>query len=85
MSQQYKEYNSSHPELDKADAEQLEHSNHGMPVLADGSAYVPDTDEEKKLVRKIDKRLLPMLWVMYVMNYIDRTNIGVSRIYGQRK
>jgi hypothetical protein len=21
-----------------------------------------------------------MLWIMYVMNYIDRTNIGVSHI-----
>jgi hypothetical protein len=46
--------------------------------LADGSPYIPDTDQEKRLVRKIDKRLMPMLWVMYVMNYIDRTNIGVS-------
>ena len=79
MSQQYTHYNSSHPELDKADADQLEHSaSRGMPTLADWSPYVPDTDEEKRLVRKIDKRLLPMLWVMYVMNYIDRTNIGVS-------
>lgn len=79
MSQEYKQYNSSHPELDKAEADQIEHSsNLGMPVLADGSPYIPDTDEEKRLVRKIDKRLMPMLWVMYVMNYIDRTNIGVS-------
>jgi len=80
MSQQYAHDNLSHPELDKkAEADQLEHgSSNGMPTLADGSPYVPDTDEEKRLVRKIDKRLLPMLWVMYVMNYIDRTNIGVS-------
>jgi hypothetical protein len=37
--------------------------------------YVPGTDEEKKLVRKIDLYLLPMLWVMYILNYVDRTNI----------
>jgi hypothetical protein len=81
MSQEYKQYNSSHTELDKVDADQIENSsNTGMPVLADGSPYIPDTDEEKRLVRKIDKRLMPMLWVMYVMNYIDRTNIGVSGI-----
>jgi hypothetical protein len=79
MSQEYKQYNSSHAELDKVDADQIENSsNTGMPVLADGSPYIPDTDQEKRLVRKIDKRLMPMLWVMYVMNYIDRTNIGVS-------
>jgi hypothetical protein len=39
-------------------------------------AYVPDSPAEKALVRKIDKHLLPMLWLMYIMNYIDRTNIG---------
>ena len=37
--------------------------------------YVPNTDAERKLVRKIDLRLMPILWVMYVLNYVDRTNI----------
>jgi hypothetical protein len=27
---------------------------------------------EKKLVRKIDLRLLPMIILMYILNYIDR-------------
>jgi len=40
--------------------------------------YVTGTAEEKRLVRKIDRHLLPMLWVMYILNYLDRTNIGVS-------
>lgn len=42
--------------------------------------YVPNTEEERKLVRKIDLRLMPILWVMYVLNYVDRTNI-VSTSY----
>lgn len=37
--------------------------------------YVPNTEAEKKLVRKIDIRLMPILFIMYIMNYIDRTNI----------
>lgn len=37
--------------------------------------YVPDTEAEKKLVRKIDIRLIPILWIMYILNYVDRTNI----------
>lgn len=37
--------------------------------------YVPHTTEEKKLVRKIDMFLMPMLWIMYILNYVDRTNI----------
>lgn len=40
--------------------------------------YLPGTEEERKLVRKIDMRLFPMLWIMFCMNYLDRTNIGVS-------
>lgn len=40
--------------------------------------YVEGTPEEKKLVKKIDYHLIPILWAMYVFNYLDRTNIGVS-------
>lgn len=37
--------------------------------------YTPDTAEEKKLVRKIDFVLLPCLWWMYVLAYLDRGNV----------
>jgi hypothetical protein len=29
--------------------------------------------EEKKLVRKIDLFLLPTIWLMYLLSYMDRT------------
>lgn len=32
-------------------------------------------EEEKKLVRKIDMRLLPMIWIMYLLSYMDRTKL----------
>lgn len=35
--------------------------------------YVPDTEEERKLVRKIDLFLLPTIWLMYLLSYMDRT------------
>lgn len=44
--------------------------------------YVPGTDAEKKLLRKIDLHLMPILWIMYILNYVDRTNIGNARIAG---
>ena len=31
---------------------------------------------EKKLVRKLDATLLPMVWVLYMFNYLDRNNIA---------
>lgn len=41
--------------------------------------YVPGSPEEKKLLRKIDLRLMPILWIMYILNYVDRTNIVSSK------
>lgn len=37
---------------------------------------------EKKLRRKIDLRLLPMIIIMYILNYIDRNNIAAARFAG---
>ncbi|TWU75714.1 hypothetical protein ED733_007611 [Metarhizium rileyi] len=41
-------------------------------------SYVPRSAEEEKLVRKIDMLLMPILWIMYILNYVDRTNILVT-------
>ncbi|KAG9608616.1 MFS transporter, partial [Aureobasidium melanogenum] len=37
---------------------------------------------EKVLVRKIDFRLMPMLVLMYILNYLDRNNIASARLAG---
>jgi hypothetical protein len=37
---------------------------------------------EKKLVRKIDTRLLVMIVVMYILNYLDRNNIASAKLAG---
>ncbi|EHA19264.1 hypothetical protein ASPNIDRAFT_38687 [Aspergillus niger ATCC 1015] len=39
-------------------------------------------EEEKALVKKIDMTLLPTVWVMYLLSYLDRTNIGNAKISG---
>ena len=48
-------------------------------IMAALASYVPDTAEERRLVRKIDFTLLPLLWWMYILAYLDRGNI-VRRI-----
>jgi len=40
------------------------------------------TEKEKKLLRRIDWRLLPALFVMYIMNYIDRNALPQARVQG---
>lgn len=33
-------------------------------------------EREKKLVRKLDMTLLPVVWILYLFNYLDRNNIS---------
>lgn len=41
-----------------------------------------DSHELKKIARKIDYRLLPMLTVLYILSFIDRSNIGNAKVAG---
>ncbi|KAK4549097.1 hypothetical protein LTR36_007553 [Oleoguttula mirabilis] len=47
--------------------------------------YDIDPEAEKKLLRKIDFRLIPPLWLLFMLAFLDRTNIGNARIQGMTK
>ena len=38
-------------------------------------------EREKKLVRKIDLRLLPLIILMYILNYLDRYVLSLNPVY----
>jgi hypothetical protein len=40
---------------------------------------------EVKVRRKIDFRLLPMIVLMYILNYLDRNNISSAKLAGLTK
>ncbi|EPE09849.1 pantothenate transporter liz1 [Ophiostoma piceae UAMH 11346] len=40
---------------------------------------------EKRLKRKIDSRLMPMIILMYILNYIDRNNISAATLGGLKE
>ncbi|KAK5163156.1 uncharacterized protein LTR77_010940 [Saxophila tyrrhenica] len=50
--------------------------------LDDGMTYVPDPELERKLIRKIDWIMIPMLWWMCILAYVDRNNIGNAKAAG---
>ncbi|KAJ7175883.1 major facilitator superfamily domain-containing protein [Mycena filopes] len=53
--------------------------------LASESQVVLDTfdsAEDKKLVRKIDLRLIPILTLLYLLSFLDRTNVGNAKLLG---
>lgn len=57
---------------DSTDKQDLGHVEDAAAVLGlENYHYVPDTPEESRLVRKIDLHLLPMLWLMYLLNYVS--------------
>lgn len=42
---------------------------------------MPNTAElEKQIVRKLDMWMLPQLWILYMFNYLNRTNIAQARL-----
>ena len=61
------------------------------PVMMIESASSSDNDlgfDEKmtaKLVRKVDLYLVPFLSLLYLLSYLDRTNIGNARLGGLEK
>lgn len=47
---------------------------------SDGPDYTPD--EERRLLRKIDWRLMPGLTLLYLLSFLDRTNVGNAKLGG---
>jgi hypothetical protein len=37
--------------------------------------------DETKLIRKIDRRLLPWLSFLYLLSFLDRTSVGNAKVY----
>ncbi|KAF1836160.1 MFS general substrate transporter [Decorospora gaudefroyi] len=57
------------------------------PVSPTDSTLEPPFDRaaERRLLRKLDFRILPVLWILYLVNFIDRANIGNAKIQGMEK
>lgn len=50
-----------------------------------GTSEAVDNMTERKLMRKLDYRIIPMIMWMYLMNFMDRVNIGNARLYGMEE
>src|SRR5687768_13545147 len=53
-----------------------------VPELSNVAALgLPNAPElEKKIVRALDMWMLPQLWILYMFNYLNRTNIAQARL-----
>ncbi|KAF7188738.1 putative transporter [Pseudocercospora fuligena] len=48
----------------------------------DGTFVPPSAEEEQKVIRKLDWRLLPLVFVLYSLAVLDRSNLGNARLAG---
>ncbi|RMZ73080.1 major facilitator superfamily transporter [Pyrenophora seminiperda CCB06] len=65
--------------------EKLERASGGSEQLEAGGVYTEDTHATGKLLRKMDCRILPVLALLFLCSFIDRTNVGNAKILGLEK
>lgn len=52
----------------------------------DATSFVPPTaEEERRVIRKLDFRLLPLVFVLYSLAVLDRSNLGNARLAGMEQ
>ncbi|KAK7922962.1 major facilitator superfamily domain-containing protein [Apiospora marii] len=63
---------------DKNDADEA----YKVLVGHEGETVVITPEEEKKLLRKIDLNLMPLLCIVYGLNYLDKTTVSYASVMG---
>lgn len=65
---------------------QSEYYSSGIEALRkqeeDGTFVPPTPEEEQRVIRKLDWRLLPLVFVLYSLAVLDRSNLGNARLAG---
>ena len=55
-------------------------SDEGDASFTEAANVEYDEKMAKKLVRKIDLHIMPVLVILYLLSFLDRTNIGNARL-----
>ncbi|KAM5345714.1 hypothetical protein ACJ41O_011575 [Fusarium nematophilum] len=59
-------------------------AGHDSSPAAQSLSDEPQTcsaEEERKLVRKLDQHIVPLIMLLYLFSFLDRVNIGNARLY----
>ncbi|KAI0260221.1 major facilitator superfamily domain-containing protein [Gloeopeniophorella convolvens] len=67
---------SADPEKRPSSEESSEKHSH------EGTYHEYDSPEDRKLLKKVDLRLLPILTLLYLLSFLDRSNVGNAKIDG---
>ncbi|KAF9533276.1 putative MFS transporter [Crepidotus variabilis] len=73
----------TYKEKDVEDASHIEDPSLDKPSVNSGILILEISENEKqKILRKVDWRLIPLLTFLYLVAFIDRSNIGNAKIAG---
>jgi MFS family permease len=50
-----------------------------------GTFVLPTPEEEKRIIRKLDARLIPLVFVLYSLAVLDRSNLGNAKLAGMEE
>lgn len=57
-------------------------ADEALKIFEEGEVITMTPEEEKKLLRKIDLHLMPLLCLVYGLNYLDKTTLSYASIMG---
>jgi len=69
-----------HSSHQRKDADTLPQQAQKEQITTLNPAFVEDKKRSSRLRRKVDLRFLPLCAFVYLLNYLDRGNIGAARI-----
>jgi len=75
----------SMPEKAKEDASDLHQSRSSLLQSLPKACSEERLRAERKLVRKLDASVLPVIFIITIMNYIDRSGIATARLQGMQQ
>lgn len=61
------------------------HLDDNYALFQDARDIEVDPQEAKRVLRKIDMRLMPILFITYMLQYLDKNSINFSSVYGLQK
>lgn len=61
------------------------HLDDNYALFQDARDVEVDPQEAKRVLRKIDMRLMPILFITYMLQYLDKNSINFSSVYGLQK
>jgi len=63
----------------------LENHPRAAEIAAEGNAILEDPKQLKRLVRKIDLTIAPLLACVYFLQFLDKTTLSYTAVMGIRK